>query len=224
MGCSSDVGSNIGTSVAQLMSVRPDASVVCFEPSERFRDVLIRNILENGWGNVRVEALLLGAESGSMELFTNTSTASVVRRDYGGHFFIDAAALTLMRLDEYFADVERLDMIKSDTDGFEVDVLLGAEGCLSRQQPVLYFEFAPFLLHDAGRKAHDLLGYLAGHGYTDFIVFAQDGALLALTDEPSTILALADHHQYVDLFTASRPEQIAVFPSIADAARAPGPS
>jgi FkbM family methyltransferase len=212
-----DVGSNIGTSLAQLIAIRPNASFVCFEPSPRFRAVLNRNISENGWRNVTVEDVLLGSQSGTMRLFTNTSTASVVRRNYGGHFFLGATERKVVRLDDYFADARRLDLIKSDTDGFDIDVLIGAEGLLSKLAPALYFEFAPFLARDAGRDAGGLLDYLARLGYRVFLVFAQAGDLLARTDEPARILELADEHQYVDLFSAARVEQVEVFPKIAAA-------
>jgi FkbM family methyltransferase len=212
-----DVGSNIGTSLAQLIAIRPRASFVCFEPAPRFRAVLNRNISENGWRNVTVEEVLLGSQSGTMRLFTNTSTASVVRRTYGGHFFLEATERKVVRLDDYFADATRLDLIKSDTDGFDVDVLMGAERLLSTHAPALYFEFAPFLARDAGRDAGELLGYLAPLGYRNFLVFAQAGDLLAQADEPARILELADEHQYVDLFSAAQVGQIDVFPKIAAA-------
>lgn len=212
-----DIGSNIGTSLAQMILVRPDARYVCFEPADRFRDLLVQNISENGWENVVVEDYLVGAESGKASLFTNTSTSSVARRDYGGHVFLHASTRRVERLDDYFHDAERLDMIKTDTDGFDFDVLLGAAAVLSRLAPVLYFEFAPFLAQDVGRKADEFLGFLQRLAYAEYLVLAQAGHALALTSDPSAVIALADEHKYVDVLTAARPDQVAALPEVAAA-------
>jgi FkbM family methyltransferase len=212
-----EVGSNIGASLAQMITVRPKAWYVCFEPAERFRSVLVRNIGENHWENVTVEESLVGSRAETVQLFTNTSTASVAKRHYGEHVFLDASMRRVVTLDDYFSDAERLDLIKTDTDGFDFDVLLGASVVLSRLAPALYFEFAPFLAQNVGREGSDILASLGNLGYGRFLVFAQAGDLLLLTDDPADVIELADEHQYVDVLTASRPEHLAAFPEIATA-------
>jgi FkbM family methyltransferase len=212
-----EVGSNIGASLAQMITVRPEARYVCFEPAERFRSVLVRNVGENHWENVTVEESLVGSRAESVRLFTNTSTASVAKRHYGEHVFLDASMRDVVTLDDYFSDAERLDLIKTDTDGFDFDVLLGALAVLSRFAPVLYFEFAPFLARNVGREGSDILASLGNLGYRRFLVFAQAGDLLLLTDDPADVIELADEHKYVDVLTASRPEHLAAFPEIATA-------
>jgi FkbM family methyltransferase len=210
-----EVGSNIGASLAQMISVRPNARYVCFEPAERFRNVLARNVDANAWENVVIEDSLVGSRPETVQLFTNTSTASVAKRHYGGHVFLDASTRRVVTLDEYFADAARLDLIKSDTDGFDFDVLLGASAVLSRLAPALYFEFAPFLARKVGREGSEILEYLGSLGYGSFLVFAQTGDLLVLTDDPADVIELADEHHYVDVLTAARPEHVAAFPEVA---------
>ncbi len=206
-----EVGSNIGASLAQMISVRPKARYVCFEPAERFRDVLVRNVGENHWENVTVEESLVGSRADTVRLFTNTSTASVAKRHYGEHVFLDESMRRVVTLDDYFSDTESLDLIKTDTDGFDFDVLLGARAVLSRLLPALYFEFAPFLARNVGREGSDILAYLGNLGYGRFLVFAQAGDLLSLTDDPADVIELADEHEYVDVLTATRPEHLAAF-------------
>lgn len=212
-----EVGSNIGASLAQMISVRPSARFVCFEPAERFRSALVRNIAENHWDNVTVEESLVGSRAETVRLFTNTSTASVAKRHYGSHVFLDASLRDVITLDDYFRNADRLDLIKSDTDGFDFDVLLGASKVLSRLAPVLYFEFAPFLARNVGREGSEILAFLERLGYGRFLVFAQAGELLLLTDDSADVIALAEEHQYVDVLTASRREQLEAFPEIATA-------
>jgi len=190
---------------------------VCFEPAERFRTVLVRNIAENHWEDVTVESHLIGSRAETVRLFTNTSTASVAKRHYGEHVFLDSSTRRVVTLDDYFSDAERLDLIKTDTDGFDFDVLLGASVVLSRFAPVLYFEFAPFLARNVGREGSHILTFLGNLGYGQFLVFAQAGHLLLRTDDPAEVMKLADENRYVDLLSASRPEQIEAFPEIARA-------
>jgi hypothetical protein len=166
---------------------------------------------------VTVEESLVGSRAESVRLFTNTSTASVAKRHYGEHVFLHASIRDVVTLDDYFSDAERLDLIKTDTDGFDFDVLLGALVVLSRFAPVLYFEFAPFLARNVGREGSDILASLGNLGYRRFLVFAQAGELLLLTDDAADVIELADEHRYVDVLTASRPEHLAAFPEIATA-------
>lgn len=215
-----EIGSNIGASLVQMISTRPNARFVCFEPSERFRNVLVRNISENGWENVTVEESLIGSCGEMVRLFTNTSTASVAKRHYGEHVFLNESRRQVITLSDYFKNADRLDLIKSDTDGFDFDVLLGASDILLRLGPALYFEFAPFLARNVGREGSDILAYLGDFGYHQFLVFAQAGELLQQTSNPAALLALADEHKYVDVLTARRPEHLAAFPKVA-AATAP---
>ena len=214
-----EVGSNIGASLAQMIAVRPRARYVCFEPADRFRDVLVLNIEENGWENVQVEGLLVGSRAESVQLFTNTTTASVASRHYGEHVFLEASTHPMTTLDAYFCDAERLDLVKSDTDGFDFDVLLGAPGVLERLAPTLYFEFAPFLARRVDRDGAEVLAYLRDLGYERFLVFAQSGELLTMTDAAADVLGLADEQRYVDVLTAARPQHLAAFPDVVAATR-----
>jgi FkbM family methyltransferase len=212
-----EVGSNIGVSLAQMIAVRPAARYICFEPSERFREVLLRNVRENRWNGITVEPALLASRNGSVRLFTNTSTASAATRDYGGHEFLGSARISATTLDDYFANQPRLDFLKSDTDGFDADVLLGGRATLRRLQPSLYFEFAPFLLKRADRSPADLLLFLAELGYARFLAFSQDGAFLGGADDHEAIVRLAEAQGYVDLVTSPRASAIAALEAIAAA-------
>jgi FkbM family methyltransferase len=181
-----------------MIAVRPHAHYVCFEPSKRFRDVLERNVRENEWQCVVVEDVLVAASVGTVRLYTNTSTASAATRDYGGHAFLGASEVAATTLDNYFEKYERLDFLKSDTDGFDGDVLIGAQSVLGRFAPALYFEFAPFLLRRAGRVPGDVLDLLQSLGYRRFVVFAQDGSFLHFGEDVSEIIRIAEEHGYVD--------------------------
>lgn len=61
--------------------------------------------------------------------------------------------------------VTRVDVIKIDVDGFELEVLKGAKDVLRRWSPVLVMEWATGSLLSRGCEPSDLSDYLAAQGY-----------------------------------------------------------
>jgi FkbM family methyltransferase len=195
-----EVGSNIGGSLLQMQLAKPKATFYCFEPSDRFLPILTKNVIANGWDNVTVESLIMGSKNEEKLLHSNASTASLVVKEYDDHEFMSSQTVHTTTLDDYFSGVAKPDFIKVDTDGFDYDVLLGADALLSREdRPIVFFEFERPLLERAGRRPEDLLGYLKQKGYTDFLVLSNLGEALAVTSSIETILALSDEQRYLDL-------------------------
>lgn len=166
-----EVGSNIGASLLQILHVKPRARVVALEPSTRFLPFLERNLEAAGFGHVEVLPLLAGREPGSMELYNNASTASVVSADYDGHKPRGKHSAEMTTLDEVFRDRGQVDFIKIDTDGFDFEVLRGAEATLRRDGPALYFEVATHLLSDPVAD----LSWLQDIGYRRFVCVLPQG-------------------------------------------------
>ncbi len=61
---------------------------------------------------------------------------------------------------------EEVHFMKLDCQGFELYALQGAEQTVRKYMPVLYLEFAPFLLRKADVVPENLLEYLDQLGYT----------------------------------------------------------
>lgn len=72
---------------------------------------------------------------------------------------------TSVTLDDFLADegLERLDLLKLDVDGNEVEVLTGAMASIVRFMPRIVMEWCPYL--DTDGRLEELLGRLAGIGY-----------------------------------------------------------
>jgi FkbM family methyltransferase len=198
-----DVGSNIGTSLIQIKLAKPGARVLCVEPSTRYAPYLRRTIATNGWRDVELVERLLGASHGEAVLNSNTSSASVAARDYShSDTAVGSDRLQMTTLDSLLSDKHRevaLRLLKTDTDGYDFDVLLGAVGTLRKYMPPVYFEFAPFLLRGASREAHDLPRFLAALGYGSFLILESSGKPLAFTGDTETTIRLADDNHYVDV-------------------------
>ena len=84
---------------------------------------------------------LIGAVTG------NGTLSRFNARNLGGTAFAasDLGDLPLFALDEVIEpdDLARLDLIKIDVEGMQMEVLQGAEGVLDKQRPALWIELLP---------------------------------------------------------------------------------
>jgi FkbM family methyltransferase len=214
-----EVGSNIGASLIEIKHARPDAKVVCFEPSARFADVLERNVADNGISDVVIERLLVGTDDRVHELFVNTSTASVATADYGGHDRIGREAIRMVTLDSYFDESAAVDLLKIDTDGFDQAVVAGARRLAQSRSPAIYCEFAPFLLEETDGSGRGFLTLLQSLGYNTIFPVLASGQELAAPLDHDELLAAAARERYIDLVAIHdrRPEQAQALTRLVDA-------
>jgi hypothetical protein len=79
-------------------------------------------------------------------------------------------------------DLDRLDFIKADIEGWELRLLHGAESTLGRFRPRLLLELSGMALARAGDRLADAFAFLAARGYRAFRMEA--GASLAPVAAP----------------------------------------
>ncbi len=142
-----DVGANIGH-YSLILSELFDA-VYSFEPIESFRDQIKENIALNHIENVSILPMGLGRASKQDEMallydHEEPQTASV---NTGKYSFEDPYAwkfekTEIIAFDEFMEKkkLNGLDFMKIDTDGYEYDVLLGAEKSIDTYLPMIQIE------------------------------------------------------------------------------------
>ena len=114
-----------------------------FEPSPRERRALLRHVRINRCRNVSIEALALGGEEGNASLFvvqgeqTGCNSLRTPAPDVPGEFI--PTPVHIVRLDDWLdaQKIERVDFIKLDVEGGELEVLRGAEDLLKRRPRLL---------------------------------------------------------------------------------------
>jgi FkbM family methyltransferase len=99
--------------------------------------------------------------------------------------------LKLMRGDEYMKrnNIENIDFIKIDTEGFELKVLHGF-GEYLRNINIIQFEYGGTFL-DTNVKLFDIIKYLKSYNFTNFSYLTNDG-LVHITD-------YTDHYNYCNI-------------------------
>jgi hypothetical protein len=107
----------------------------------------------------------------------------------------------MVTLDDVLLNRGGVDFVKVDTDGFDFEVLRGAERLLREQRPLLFFELAPYLLDGA----LDELAWLQSLGYRQLSCFTPSptSRLTGITTDAAIALAWADATSYCDVLACA---------------------
>jgi len=146
-GCTAvDVGANVGFMTGLLSRlVGPSGRVHSFEPSPTTYKKLVALVEKNNLANVATHNMGCSDEKTTLSLnLTESSGNSSMRVCEKLHSKIKAVQqVDVVVLDEYLGDkLQRLDLLKIDTEGFEDRVLAGARKLLRRFKPTVYIELA----------------------------------------------------------------------------------
>ncbi|HUS22360.1 MAG TPA: FkbM family methyltransferase [Aeromicrobium sp.] len=190
-----EVGSNIGASVLEMLAVRPRARVTCYEPSDRYRAVLEHNLSAAGFdgSNVSVRDCIVDRNAGTRHIYTDDTSGSIRP---GGHLTRTQVA-DAVRLDDAFVGrAEPLQLLKTDTDGNDLEVLRGAESLLAEDRPVLFVEFCPELI--ATDPVADLQ-WLQGLGYKQLVCLDHLGFHVGTTSDAAQATEWSSDLGYCDI-------------------------
>ena len=145
-GMALDVGANFG---CWTLPLAKHATVVhAFEPQPRVCDLLLRTVTANRPLPVYVHNVAVGAERGfiqvpnvSLEGTTNFGGVGVglPHPEQPDAPMVEVAVVTVDGLVPVLAG-ETVSFIKADVEGFEVNVLRGAEKTIRRDRPILFVE------------------------------------------------------------------------------------
>jgi FkbM family methyltransferase len=180
-----DGGANDGLySLFAAQRVGPGGTVVAVEPSERELGRLCANLALNpdlrivpvqaALGQVSGEAVLAVAESGHEGQNTIGNRVSNPKVATERHETVPITTLDALVEEQ---GLERVDFVKLDVEGSEVDALLGATGIVARFRPLFQIEAEDERLASQGRKKDDLRELLNDFGYELFVFDAETGKL-----------------------------------------------
>ncbi len=167
-----DCGANNGfTGILFARAVGPTGRVVGFEPSPVNLEAARENICLNHVGNFELVAAAVGASPARVAFdpgFGNGAVASPTRAD--------AIEVPQVTLDQHFGS-ERIDLVKIDVEGYELDVLRGATALL-RRCPALALEIHVALYANRERQVAQLFDLLDLARYEAQVQLEVDGPLV----------------------------------------------
>ncbi len=148
-----DCGANIGVfTVEWAKHMSGWGTVLAFEAQERLYYALAGNIAINNCFNARAVQAAVASQLGTMKMptpdyFAPASFGSLELKQRPGTEFIGQVidysedkmvAVPTTALDSY--NFPRVDLIKIDVEGMELDVLAGAGNCVASSRPILFIE------------------------------------------------------------------------------------
>ena len=184
-----DVGANRGQSIENFRRYFDDPEIHSFEPGElAFRDIKafasrISNVtvVNVGLGAQRGPKMFIENEQSELSSFLEPGSAawgSVVRRRH---------SIELDTIDNYCerAQISHIDILKSDTQGYDLEVLKGARRMLSEKRiRLVYIEVIFSEMYEGCPRFDETFGFLADHGFTlvSFYEMHYQSDMLSWTD------------------------------------------
>ncbi len=190
-----DIGANIGFhSLVAAARVGPEGRVLAFEPHPLNCELLEKSIAANRYTHLALHPMAVGDAAGELELLT-TGAYSNGRLVPGGtpheaanHY----EKVPVVRLDDFLAGIDRIDLIKMDIEGAEALAWRGMRGLLEKHRPVVLTEFFPdFLRLTSQIDPEAYLQLMMDSGY-DLYPIDFTGQKTA---RPFTIGEIVHHHQ-----------------------------
>lgn len=164
-----DVGANIGQTTRRFRSEFPSARIYSFEPVRNTYEQLKNNL--NGDSLTFCFNIALGTEKGQAEIYKNEY--SELNSFKQQHFGLEAASQTevvqIETLDRICAEegVSTIEILKSDTEGFDLEVLKGGGGLFSTESIKAVVAEATFDFNDLVHTNFFILSeFLLGYGFS----------------------------------------------------------
>lgn len=162
-----DIGANKGVYSYALSKLSRE--VLAFEPNPKMFQILDRSVP----ANVRTFEVALSNDDGTAELilpvqrsgrFSNQG-ATLQSKKLDGDKEFSVWPVAQKKLDSF--DCRDVSFIKIDVEGFELEVLEGAQETLAREKPVMLIEIDA---HHAKRPVDEAIGIVRGYGYDCYYV------------------------------------------------------
>jgi len=173
-----DIGANIGAhALLFAQAVGAHGRVIAFEPTDYAFAKLSKNRLLNPELAERIHCLqymLVDSEiAGKPTPWLYSSWP--LKEETGLHELHQGRLMTTSGAQARTLDsailalgLDRVDCIKLDIDGFECGMMRGAGEVLTRWQPIIIMELAPYALEEQGESLHELIELLKKYGYELF--------------------------------------------------------
>jgi FkbM family methyltransferase len=140
-----DVGANLGLVTLTMAScVGEHGSVHAFEPNPLLQRMIEQSVKRSSFSNVTLHKIGLGNKEGELELRVPTDNAgqgSFIYHDNNSDLPLHRCVIDRLSNVVKREKISKIRLIKIDVEGFENEVLLGAEEVLARMRPeIIVFE------------------------------------------------------------------------------------
>ena len=184
-----DIGANIGYFTMLLASlVEPSGLVVAVEPNPENIRLLEASRRVNGFDQVLVIQAAAGRQVGLLALNVSFSNGTTTELPNDLDAIFASRPVPCFALDGILPRDRRIDLVKIDTEGAELNALIGLSGTIDRDHPVIVSEFSPGMLPGISRSSGpEYLGFLIAKGYRIGVI-EHDGSETSFGDDVDGVM------------------------------------
>lgn len=194
-----DIGANMGLYTFEASKkVFPNGSVFSFEPETSTRDVLDGRLKRHRRDNVLLYPEALSDKKGRQKLYFDEA-------NIGGHSFSKRnpykskthSIVETTTLDDHFRGlgiIDKIDLIKIDTQGAEGIIMMGGRELLEKSKPIVLLEFWPGGMSELTVHPSDLLDLFVDLNYSINII-----------DKANKKTYAIEKKQLINLFSENNP-------------------
>ena len=164
-----DVGANIGFYSGMFSDlVGVEGKVYAFEPDNYNYRRLEETI--KSYANIIVKKAAVSSSSGQLEFYISADK-NVDHRAYAPDEFATKYTVDAISLDEFPGKETKVDILKVDVQGYEMQVYQGAENLIDANLGIKIFsEFWPYGLLKAGSDKETFFNFFTAKGFSIYLV------------------------------------------------------
>ena len=166
-----DIGSNIGLFAKGITELVKYKHIHLFEPSKEYfdksKEILkdFSNITYNNLGLSNVNSTLDLYKSNDFNIGWNTFYKKDPNQDENFFEFMDKENVKVVKLDDYYREIDSIDFIKIDVEGYERYVLEGSWDLIKKFKPYILIEVSWGVNHPEWKLNQNLYNRLFSLGY-----------------------------------------------------------
>ena len=165
-----DIGANIGDTAVAIRA-SSNMPIICVEGDAEFYQYLDKNTV--GLSDIKIVKSFIGGEQKDIKghYVKEAGTGKFIKNDS------DVTSTSFITISNLLSDLNinasDVSLIKSDTDGFDFDIILGSLNFVTAQKTSLFFEYE-VNSHESHVKSLEVIDALSKNGYK-FIVYDNYG-------------------------------------------------
>ena len=168
-----DVGAHAGQMAKLFALMAPQGHVYAFEPGLYALSILRPMVRLRGKGRISIDPIAFGAKPGTLTLSTPIKKSGSLgfglshlgQGGDGADVFRHEVAVETIDRYAVAKRIDRLDLIKADIEGWEMQLLFGAADTLTRLRPVVFLEVVDTYLARAGDSRGALWRFMRDREY-----------------------------------------------------------
>lgn len=189
-----DIGANLGyMSINASKIVGPKGKIISFEPDNTIYSLLEHNITLNNVENIKLNKIGLSNYNGeaSFNIATESGLSRLENKNNNlvGLILQSKTTIKVNTLDSYLVDNNftniKIQMIKIDVEGHELNILQGASNVLKDSKPIIILEINPGALIQNDLSLINIVNFLDPLGYDSFFINSHSADFFRFSRNPT---------------------------------------